>query len=98
MKSGFVLPTMISNELADFLLIPRGSMIPRTEVTRLVTEYVKANNLGDSKKSKVIQADGRMKSLLKHGDNELTWFNLQRYLSPHYNRDFIQRNDMRARI
>jgi hypothetical protein len=52
--SGFVKPTMLSNQLTDFLKIPRGSMLPRTQVTCMMQNYVKVNNLGDPLVNKVI--------------------------------------------
>ena len=39
--SGFVKPTLISNELAAFLGKPEGSVLARTEVTREVNAYIR---------------------------------------------------------
>ena len=43
--SGFVKPALISNELAAFLGAPEGSEMARTEVTKRINQYVKAQNL-----------------------------------------------------
>lgn len=83
--SGFVKPTLISNELASFLKVKSGTMMARTEVTKAINAYVREHDLKDKNNGRVIQADSALKNLLrlKKGD-ELTYFNLQRYMTPHF--------------
>lgn len=83
--SGFVKPTLISNELAVFLNKPSGTEMARTEVTREINTYVRAHNLQDPSNGRKINPDTKLAKLLKikKGD-ELTYFNLQRYMSPHF--------------
>lgn len=83
--SGFVKPTLISDELAKFLEKPSGTEMARTEVTREINTYIRANNLQDKTNGRKINPDQRLATLLKiqNGD-ELTYFNLQRYMSPHF--------------
>ena len=83
--SGFVKPTLISVELATFLGKPAGSEMARTEVTREINEYIRSHSLQDKSNGRKINADTSLMSLLKlkEGD-ELTYFNLQRYMSPHF--------------
>ncbi|GAG15471.1 unnamed protein product, partial [marine sediment metagenome] len=47
--SGFVKPTKISMELANFLGKPKGTEMARTEVTREINGYIRAHNLQDPK-------------------------------------------------
>lgn len=83
--SGFVKPTLISEELASFLSKPKGTEMARTEVTREINKYIRANSLQDSKNGRLIHPDSKLRKLLKLGKNdELTYFNLQRYMSPHF--------------
>jgi chromatin remodeling complex protein RSC6 len=83
--SGFVKPTRISSELASFLGKPKGTEMARTEVTREINKYIVANSLQDKKNGRVIHPDTKLRKLLKLGNNdELTYFNLQRYMSPHF--------------
>jgi upstream activation factor subunit UAF30 len=83
--SGFVKPTKISSELASFLGKPKGTEMARTEVTREINKYIRANNLQDKSNGRVILADSKLRKLLKlKKDDELTYFNLQRYMSPHF--------------
>jgi len=83
--SGFVKPTLISNELAGFLGKPEGSEMARTDVTREINKNIRTNNLQDKENGRKINPDKKLTSLLKlkKGD-ELTYFNLQRYMSPHF--------------
>uniref|UniRef100_A0A6C0LMM0 DM2 domain-containing protein n=1 Tax=viral metagenome TaxID=1070528 RepID=A0A6C0LMM0_9ZZZZ len=83
--SGFVKPTKISNELATFLDKPIGSEMARTEVTRDINKYIRSNNLQDTTNGRKINADSKLAALLKlKKTDELTYFNLQRYMSPHF--------------
>ena len=83
--SGFVKPTLISNELAGFLGKPEGSEMARTEVTREINAYIREHKLQDKENGRKIIADKKLTGLLKlkKGD-ELTYFNLQKYMSPHF--------------
>jgi len=83
--SGFVKPTKISVELAAFLGKPKGTEMARTEVTREINSYIRAHKLQDPKNGRHILADAKLRKLLKlKKDDELTYFNLQRYMSPHF--------------
>jgi chromatin remodeling complex protein RSC6 len=83
--SGFVKPTKISLELATFLGKEKGTEMARTEVTREINGYIRLHNLQDPKNGRIILADESLRKLLKLGDkDELTYFNLQRYMSPHF--------------
>ena len=83
--SGFVKPTPISKELAEFLGKTDGSEMARTEVTREINAYIRNNSLQDKENGRRINPDAKLKSLLKlKKGEELTYFNLQRYMSPHF--------------
>ena len=83
--SGFVKPTKISTELASFLNKPKGTEMARTEVTREINTYIRAHKLQDPQNGRRILADAALRKLLKlKKSDELTYFNLQRYMSPHF--------------
>ena len=83
--SGFVKPTLISHELADFLKKSHGSEMARTEVTREINAYIREHKLQDKDNGRKINADKKLTSLLKlKKDDELTYFNLQKYMSHHF--------------
>lgn len=83
--SGFVKPTPISDALASFLGKPTGTQMARTEVTREINQYIRTHNLQDPQNGRKINPDPKLRKLLNVEKNgELTYFNLQRYMSPHF--------------
>ena len=83
--SGFVKPALISPELATFLNKPKGSEMARTDVTREINAYIKEHNLQNPENRRFINPDAKLRKLLKLGKtDELSYFNLQKYMSPHF--------------
>lgn len=83
--SGFVKPTEISNELAIFLGKSIGTQMARTEVSKEINNYILANNLRDKFNGRIINCDVKLRNLLKlKPTDELTYFNLQKFLAPHF--------------
>ena len=83
--SGFVKPTLISSELAQFLGKEAGTEMARTEVTREINKYIRSNDLQDKENGRKINPDAKLTKLLKlKKSDELTYFNLQRFMSPHF--------------
>jgi chromatin remodeling complex protein RSC6 len=83
--SGFVKPTKISDELAGFLGKDKGTEMARTDVTREINTYIRANNLQDKENGRKINPDNKLAVLLKlKKTDELTYFNLQKYMSHHF--------------
>jgi len=89
--SGFAKPGPISAELAKFLGLEKDELIARTEVTKRITKYCQERKLQKEEDKRTIHADKGLKDLLrlKKGD-ELTFFNLQKYMKVHYpNKDGV---------
>ena len=83
--SGFVKPTRISDELATFLGKESGTQMARTEVTREINAYIREHKLQDKSNGRKINADKKLSSLLSLSkDDELTYFNLQKFMSRHF--------------
>lgn len=83
--SGFVKPTLISDELAHFLNKNVGTEMARTDVSKEINAYIRAQGLQDKANGRRIIADAKLARLLKLGANdELTYFNLQRYMKHHF--------------
>jgi len=84
--SGFANPTKVSKELCEFMNKQEGSQIARTEVTKAIISYIKNNNLQNKTNKKIISPDEKLKFLLGiKEEEELTYFNLQKYMNKHFN-------------
>ena len=82
--SGFNKPTHISKELSTFLGVDKDIELPRTEVTRRVNSYIKEHGLQNPSDRRQINCDDKLKDLLKPKDVQVSYFNLQTFLSPHF--------------
>ena len=83
--SGFVKPTKISEELATFLQKPLGTEMARTSVSKEINQYIRTNSLQDKANGRKINPDAKLTELLKlQPTDELTYFNLQRYMKGHF--------------
>ena len=83
--SGFVKPTRISEELAKFLGKAVGTEMARTEVSKEINEYIRTHKLQNKDNGRIIEADAKLSALLKlKKDDELSYFNLQRYMKSHF--------------
>jgi len=83
--SGFTKPTPITPELATFIGKPAGTEMARTDVTKEINAYIRAHNLQDKDNGRKIIPDKKLSALLRVGkDDVLTYFNLQKYLRPHF--------------
>jgi chromatin remodeling complex protein RSC6 len=83
--SGFIRPTLISDELAEFLGKPAGTEMARTEVSKEINLYIRTNSLQDKTNGRNIIADEKLTKLLKLSeDDKLSYFNLQRYMKCHF--------------
>ena len=86
-NNGFNREQKISDELRSFLGLPEGQLVSRSQVTRAVNKYVKDNGLKHPDNGRVLILDQKLKDLLKPPkDVEVTYLNLQKYLSPHYSK------------
>lgn len=84
--SGFIKPTLISDELAKFLGKNTGTEMARTDVSKEINMYIRTNNLQDKENGRKIHPDAKLSCLLniKPGDEPLTYFNLQRFMKHHF--------------
>lgn len=82
-------PVAISNELCKFLGFEPDTEHSRQEVTASINAFIKDNGLQNPENRRFILLEGsdaatRLKALLREPDQPVTFFNIQRYLKPHY--------------
>jgi upstream activation factor subunit UAF30 len=83
--SGFAKPSKVTKELCNFMNQNEGTEIARTDVTKALIKYIKENKLENEKNSKIIKPDDKLKYLLEiNDDQELTYFNIQKYMNKHF--------------
>ena len=86
-NNGFNRKQAISEKLRIFLELPEGELVSRSNVTRAINSYVTENNLKHPDNGRILMLDDKLKNLLQPpADVQITFLNLQKYLSPHYTR------------
>jgi len=85
--SGFAKPSKISKDLAKFLGVKQESMLARTDVTKRINSYIREHNLQLPENKRVILPDNKLSKLLNNGQEEVTYFNLQRFMKVHFPKD-----------
>jgi chromatin remodeling complex protein RSC6 len=89
LPSGFAKPTLVTNQLCEFMNRPIGTEIARTEVNKHLISYIKHNDLQDKTNKTIIIPDNKLKNLLGINlDSEteipLTFFTIQKYMNQHF--------------
>ena len=87
-NNGFNRPQHVTEDLRKFLELSEGEKISRSEVTKRINQYIKAHELTHPENKRVLILDETLKNLLKPEDGvQITFLNIQKYLSPHYIKD-----------
>ena len=87
-KSWFNQPQKLSDELKSFLKVSKDTQLSSSEVTKLISAYVRENNLKNPDKKTEILLDSKLKKLLKPPkDAVITHLNIQKYIQQHYVKD-----------
>lgn len=90
-------PVVITNELCEFLGLAVGEKHSRQTVTKTINKYVKDHDLQNPENRRFILLESdeglKLKKLLRDPDQPLTFFNIQRYLKPHYVKDEDDKTD-----
>ena len=83
-QTGFVKPTLISDELAKFINVEPGTEIGRIPACKEVHNYIKTNNLN---KGRIIHPDEALAKLLNYTEGVspvLSYLNLQTFIKHHF--------------
>ena len=97
--SGFAKPMRLSNELTTFLGVDSETMMARTDVTKEINKYVKANNLQNPNNKREIILDAKLKTIINApAEEQVTFFNLQKFMSLHYIKSDIQESSAEEKV
>ena len=96
-------PVAISNELCKFLGFPPDTEHSRQEVTAAMYAYIKTHGLQNPENRRFIVLEGSdaaaaLKALLRNPDQPVTFFNIQRYLKPHYPMSAKEKKDLSVEV
>lgn len=81
-NNGFNKPLNVTPKLREFLKLPEGEMISRSQVTRKMNDYVTEKGL---KAGQNISLDAALKDLLNPPEGtQVTFLNIQKFINPHY--------------
>ena len=84
-NNAFLKPRLLSDEMATFMGLPAKSQRSQTDVTKFVSQYVKANGCFDPAHKRRIVPDAKLAKLLRVSDDqEVTYLNLQKFLKAHF--------------
>ena len=75
---GFMKPLTPSSELAAVI---GANPMPRTEVTKKIWDYIKANKLQDPANKRMINADEKLKAVF--GKDQVSMFEMTKIISRH---------------
>jgi chromatin remodeling complex protein RSC6 len=75
----FMKPLTPSSDLAAVI---GNKPVPRTEAVKKMWEYIRKNNLQDSKNRRMINADGSLKPVFG-GKGQVSMFDMAKHLSKH---------------
>lgn len=85
-RSGFTKPTKVPKKIAEFLGLPEDSVLPRTEVTKHIYDYIKTNELQIKEDKKKSYTDKKLSELFNLPENSVIEFStFQVLLSNVYN-------------
>ena len=84
-NNGFNRKQEITPKLREFMGIKEGELVSRSEVTKYINKYILDKGLKHPDNGRQIVLDDTLKELLNPpADEQVTYLNIQKYLSPHY--------------
>ena len=84
-NNGFNRKQEITPKLREFMGLPEGELASRSEVTKFINKYIVDKGLKHPDNGRQIVLDDTLRDLLAPpADVQVTYLNLQKFLSPHY--------------
>jgi chromatin remodeling complex protein RSC6 len=78
-NAAFMAPLNLSSELSEVI---GNKPLPRTEIIKKIWDYIKKNNLQDSKNRRMINADAKLKPVFG-GKQQISMFELAKIVNNH---------------
>jgi len=78
-NGGFMAPLNVSPVMAEVI---GNKPMPRTEIIKKIWDYIKKNNLQDSKNRRMINADDKLKAVFG-GKTQVSMFELAKIVNNH---------------
>jgi len=84
-NNGFNRKQQVTPKLRAFLGLKEDELISRSEVTKAINKYITEKGLKHPENGRQLVLDDKLRDLLAPpADVQVTFLNLQKYLSPHY--------------
>jgi chromatin remodeling complex protein RSC6 len=83
---GFAVAVAVSDAMCEFMEVEKGSLIARTDITKKLNAYIKANTLENPENRQQILPDEKLWKILGEdakGAN-ITHFTIQKYINGHF--------------
>ncbi len=93
---GFAKPTKVSAELCEFLGVPIGTLVSRTETIVYINKYIKDRELQDPDNMRNIVLDDKLTKLFGGEGaliDKISFFKMQKYLSQHFKKSVVGKQD-----
>ena len=83
---GFARPSLVSNDMCDFMKLPHGSLVSRTEVTKALIQYIKDHKLQNEANKRQILPDETLYKIFGEASKstDLTYFTMQKFVNHHF--------------
>ncbi len=85
---GFAVAVPVSDIMCEFMEVEKGSLVARTDITKRLNAYIKANGLENPENRQQILPDERLWKILgvdsQTKDIVITHFNIQKYINGHF--------------
>ena len=92
-KSGFVKPVKLSNDLQDLIGTAEHELVSRSVVNKKINDYIKEHNLQVPENRQTFVLDGKLSNLFGLDKGSVVhYFKMQTYLKNHYPKEPIDQN------
>ena len=83
---GFAVAVPVSDIMCEFMEVEKGSLVARTDITKRLNAYIKANGLENPENRQQILPDERLWKILgvERAGVVITHFNIQKYINGHF--------------